>query len=328
MLKRLVKRRRWTAIAARVAHEGWQAARRRIVADKRGMGSTHRHFDLDGSLDYIDTVYADYRSWGGVSASTVAGASVLEVGPGDNFGVALRFLADGAREVATTDRFVTFRDNEQQRRIYRGLRELLSAEQRARVEDVLAPDGKLTVGGRLRVIEGQPIEDAVGALGSAAFDIVVSRAVLEHVLDLDTAFSAIDQLLRPGGRMAHEIDLRDHDIFSGGGQHPLTFLTVSDRVYRLMGASGGQPNRRLVDYYRAAMARLGYESEVLVTHIAGEPEADAGTKTRVRGEDEVAAAVPLVESIRPRLLDRYRSLPAADLAVSGIFLLARKPAGA
>jgi hypothetical protein len=65
---------------------------------------------------------------------------------------------------------------------------------------------------------------------------------------------------------------------------------------------------------------------VLVTHVAGEPEADAGAKTRVRGEDEIAVAEPLVEAIRPRLLSRFRGLSSADLAVSGIFLAASKPA--
>ena len=37
-------------------------------------------------------------------------------------------------------------------------------------------------------------------------------------------------------------------------------------------------------------------------------------------------AEPLVESIRPRLLSRFRDLSSADLAVSGIFLAASKPA--
>jgi SAM-dependent methyltransferase len=326
MLKRFVKRRRWTAIVARIGHEGWLAARRRLVADKRGMGSTHRHFDLEGSVDYIDIVYEDYRKWGGLDAAAIEGASVLEVGPGDSFGVALRFLADGAARVVAIDRFVTFRDSEQQRRIYRLMRERLGAEQRERLAEVLSEDGTLAPGERLRVIEGVPIEAAPASLGTAAFDLIVSRAVMEHVLDLDSAFDAMDSLLRRGGRMAHEVDLRDHDIFSAGGQHPLTFLTVSDWVYRLMGASGGQPNRRLVDYYRDVAERLGYDASVLVTHVAGEPEADAGAKTRVRGEDEIAVAEPLVEAIRPRLLSRFRGLSSADLAVSGIFLAASKPA--
>lgn len=326
MLKRLVKRRRWTAIAGRIAKERGQALRRRLVADKRGMGSTHRHFDLEGSVDYIDTVYEDYRQWGGLGEAQVRGGNILEVGPGDSFGVALRFLADGAASVASIDRFVTFRDDDQQRRIYGALRERMSEEQRAAVADVLGEDGSVRLGGRLRVIEGRPIEDAVAAFGAGAFDAIVSRAVLEHVLDLDSAFGAMGALLSPGGLMAHEIDLRDHDIFTGGGQHPLTFLTVSDRVYGWMGAAGGQPNRLLVDYYRGAMAKLGFESKILVTHVAGEPEADAGTRTRVRDVSEVEAAKPLAEEIRPRLLERYRDLEASDLAVSGIFLLATKPA--
>jgi hypothetical protein len=130
------------------------------------------------------------------------------------------------------------------------------------------------------------------------------------------------KLLAPGGRMVHEIDLRDHDLFPG--QHPLTFLTVSDRVYGWMGAASGLPNRVLVDRYRAAMSARGFDSRVLVTHLIGEDETSAGPHTRLRDAREVEAATPLVEEIRSRLLTRYRALDAADLATSGIFLVATR----
>ena len=61
-------------------------------------------------------------------------------------------------------------------------------------------------------------------------DVIISRAVLEHVFDLDTAFGAMHRLLKPGGRMAHKVDLRDHGLFTDGGQNALEFLTVSDRL--------------------------------------------------------------------------------------------------
>jgi hypothetical protein len=47
-------------------------------------------------------------------------------------------------------------------------------------------------------------------------------------------------------------------MFLKYGFHPLEFLTVSDTVYRYMVEYSGQPNRRLVDYYRRKMAQLGY----------------------------------------------------------------------
>ena len=289
-------------------------------------GATHRNLDVGQSVGYIDVVYADYLEHAGLDPSEIEGARVLEVGAGDNLGVALRFLADGAAQVCAVDRYETWRDDAQQRAIYAALLDGLDDRQRRRVES--AVELGTTVGfdpSRLKVIEGLPIEEAVDELGAESFDLIVSRAVLEHVLDLDAAFAAMDRMLKPGGRMAHEVDLRDHDMFSGGGQNPLTFLTVPDRVYRWMGAERGLPNRVRVTYYRDVMARLGFDAEVLVTHVAGLHDERPTAKTRVRTPEQVAAAVPLVEAIRPRLLERYRVLPAADLAVAGIFLIARKP---
>ena len=91
----------------------------------------------------------------------------------------------------------------------------------------------------------------------------------------------MDQLLRPGGTMIHKVDLRDHGMFSEGGQNALTFLTLGDRTYRWMGEeSAGLPNRVLIGWYRDELAGLGYESKYLVTHFAGV-------------DDELIPAVPL-----------------------------------
>jgi SAM-dependent methyltransferase len=287
------------------------------------MGSTHRRFDVEQSLAYIDLVFEEYLTYGELSSGALDGARVLELGPGDSLGVALRFVAAGASSVICVDRFVTRRDPEQQRTIYRALAERGTAPERERISSAIDVDtGSIREGGPLRLSEGLPIERAPAALGSGAFDLIVSRAVLEHVVGLDSAFDAMAELLAPGGRLVHEVDLRDHDLFPG--QHPLTFLTVSDRTYRWMGAASGLPNRLLVDHYRDALGDRGFEPSILVTHVIGEPEAATGPRTRVRDAAEVEAAGPLADEIRPRLLSRYRELSAGDLAVSGIFLSASR----
>src|SRR4051794_33313215 len=50
------------------------------------------------------------------------GLHVLELGPGDNLGVALRFLAAGAERVVCLDRFAIRRDPDFERRVYERLR--------------------------------------------------------------------------------------------------------------------------------------------------------------------------------------------------------------
>lgn len=67
--------------------------------------------------------------------------------------------------------------------------------------------------------------------------------------------------------MLHKIDLSDPGLFRANGMNPLTFLTISDSVYRLMAIDSGKPNRKLMSYYRQVMDRLGYKAELLVTGI-------------------------------------------------------------
>jgi hypothetical protein len=157
--------------------------------------------------------------------------------------------------------------------------------------------------------------------------LIVSNAVLMEVYDADTAFAALDRLLKPGGRMVHVIDLRDYTMFPKHGFHPLEFLTIPDAIHRNMAESIGQPNRRLVDYYRNTMTSLGYDATIYITWITGASKPLPVFKTSIKhGEDYGDDAVAMVRAIRPRLLERYRTLPDEDLLTGGILLVAQKPA--
>ena len=201
----------------------------------------------------------------------------------------------------------------------------MSADERARVDSVLTAAGIDLDAVDIDVRAGVGIEEAPAQIGESSVDVIVSRAVLEHVFDLDTAFVAMHRLLKPGGRMAHKVDLRDHGLFTDGGQHALEFLTVSDRVYTWMGEeSAGLPNRELQGYYERTLADRGYETEFLTTHLAGIEEE---VEPHVPAEQGLPANAPLesVEKIRPRLLPRFRSLSATELAVAGFWVIADKP---
>jgi SAM-dependent methyltransferase len=324
-LKERIKSTRALAIASRVGAEQLARARDRVGRRDRLMGATHRDLDLLGSLAYIDAVHDDYLTYAGLRPEELEGKRVLEIGPGDNLGVALRFAALGA-DVVAIDRFHTWRDPAQQARIHLAVRDRMTADQSRRLGSLLSEDGELDLAtDRLGLIEGVPIEDAPARLGGQRFDLIVSRAVLEHVLDLDGAFAAMDQLLRSGGLLSHKVDIRDHGLFTDGGQHPLTFLTVSDRTYTLMGAEAGLPNRQLMGDYRRRLDALGYESEYLLTHLIDRPdELEPATESPDAGR--LADAEARAEQIRARLLPRFRDRPARDLAVSGVFVIARKPA--
>lgn len=267
--------------------------------------------DMAASLDYIDGVFNDYACYGGFVAEDLRGKSVLEIGPGDNLGVALKFMAAGAMRVTCLDKYDSVSDPDRQQAIYTALRERLG--------------GGFQGGNFPRVIRGIGIEDAVPVLHGEKFDLIVSRAVMEHVVDPKAAFAAMDRLLHPSGALLHKIDFRDHGLFTSYGYHPLTFLTVGDAPYRLMSRQSGRPNRALIGDYKAIAAELGYGCEIHVTHVLGK----AGDLLPHPLENEPGFEFPeagkkLLEEIRPRLNPRFARKSESELLTTGAFLKAVK----
>jgi SAM-dependent methyltransferase len=284
--------------------------------------------ELPGYLDRIDKTYSDYLKYAQLTSDRLRGARVLEIGPGETLGVALRFVAAGAQQVVAVDKFVPLQTSSFHRRLYRALAAQLPPEGQANVSDAVALDSDVRFNpARVNFISGQGVEDVGRTLPPHSFDLIVSNAVLEEIFDLDQMFSTLDHLLRPGGRQVHNIDLRDYGMFSKYGFHPLEFLTVPDAVYKYMVESSGQPNRRLLDYYRSAMARFGYRTVVYRAWVLGERTRLPEYRTELRfGRDYTDENLKLVRSIRPRLLPRYRNLPDDVLLTASILLVADKPA--
>jgi len=89
--------------------------------------------------------------------------------------------------------------------------------------------------------------------------------------------------------------------------------------------SSGQPNRRLIDYYRHKTAELSYDSTIYTSWVLGNPQELIPHKaTLTEGVDYSKTTLDLIGAIRPRLLPRYQQLPDSDLMVQGIYLVARK----
>ena len=283
--------------------------------------------EVPSYLDRIDRTFADYMKYGGEADGGLRGARVLEVGPGETLGVALRFLGAGARQVVAVDKFVPLQTSSFHLRLYRALVSTLSADERRNVSGAVSLDDTVRFDPkRITYIGGEGVERAGASFEPGSFDLIVSNAVLEEVYDLDGLLGTLDRLLRPGGRQVHVIDLRDYGMFSKHGFHPLEFLTVPDTVYRYMVEASGQPNRRMVDYYRAATARFGYSTRIFCTWILGAGERLPEYRTALRyGRDYSDDNLALVRSIRSRILPRYRELSDEDLLTASILLVAEKP---
>src|SRR5688572_13542338 len=136
-----------------------------------GSGATHAQYSTDASVAYIHQVVADYLRYAGVDESFVAGKRFLEIGPGDNLGVALVLLAKGAEQVTCFDRFQPLADEQRNNVIYRRLVESLPVGERARLADVVtfSEDGSVAFcANRLRFQYGVAIESWTP---TAVFDV-------------------------------------------------------------------------------------------------------------------------------------------------------------
>ncbi len=313
-LRALVKRSVLVTCAYYVLDD-WRA-RRRLRAGKLAArsGTRHEGLDLDQSLAYVEGVYGDYLAYAGVDrfAGTIA-----EIGPGDNFGVALLLLADGASEVHAIDRYRPQRDAARQRAIYRAL-----AERHGLFGLFDGEPAEESITG-LRYHAGAPAESFFRESG-LCFDAVLSRAVLEHLFDPLGALDDMVRALNPGGVLVQRIDLRDHGMFKS--HHPLTFLTIAEGIYRRMTRGAGRPNRILVPEYRGWLERSGAEGAVRITRLAGIADEVGPAPWGELDPALRAEALRTVAAIRPRLAARFRPLADEDLAVAGFVLTARRPA--
>jgi SAM-dependent methyltransferase len=304
--KRLMRRSRVLTCAAYMAHDAYVGHRLRRGEIDTESGTFSRGNDPGAVADRILKYHRLYLKT--ARCDRFAGR-VAELGPGDNYGMALVLRAAGAIEWHGVDRFRPTRDPAHAAAVHHELAQRLGR-----------PDLLRNNGGR---IDGTT--DHAGAAAETffrtsglTFDVILSGAVLEHCENPLVALDGMLAALRPGGIMVHIVDLRDHGLFEG--QPPLTFLTVPDRIYRRMVRNSGRPNRFMFADYRTWAKQAGVECELEVYGITG-PERDFYPDR----PEERAAALAAVRAVRSRLARSMSAHSDSDLAVSGFSLIVRKP---
>lgn len=239
--------------------------------------------------------------------------------------MSLRIVCHGAQRVDSIDRFNSLTAEDAQLELYREIERRLPGDQRPLFSSAIRLDRGYTLNeNKLRYITGVGIEHMDTVSENEDYDMIISRAVLEHVFNIKNSINVMDRLLRPGGVMIHEIDFRDHGMFSRFGFNPLTFLTVKDNLWKKMTSHTGAPNRKLINFYRETFSALGYDIFILKLLIVG-------SKAKIHkghidyNVDYQNQHVEIIQNIRPHLLPSYGELSDEDLLVAGIFLKATKP---
>jgi SAM-dependent methyltransferase len=328
--KPYAKKSKWFLIATNVAQD--TIRRVGLSSSQIGQASTMRlsEEDVAGEIQKVRSIYGQYLTYSGWTAASVAGRRIIELGPGLTLGIPALFASDGAEMVVGIDKFVTLQTGADLGVFYSRLRQSLSAPQQAGFDRAMRLQPGIALNAdHARYIDHKDVEECVPQLGAERYDLIVSNAVLEEIYDPTPSLRAQGRLLRPGGVMVHRIDLRDYGMFSKRGFHELEFLTVPEWIYQRMAADVGQPNRRLIDYYRNVGKQLGYQTDIYITHVFGAPRDLPEPRRELRaGTDYADWQLKSVREIRPRLIDRFRGLSDADLLTASIVFVARKPATA
>jgi len=226
----------------------------------------------------------------------IDGQIVVEYGPGDCPGVALLLLAKGASKVYCVDRFPMVTMSAKNVEVLRCLRSRLSVEEAARFDGAFIDAAEPGLGFNRDRLEYVVSQHGLSGLQGQA-NLVLSRAVLEHVDDLPGTFADMKRALKDGGVALHQVDLRSHGLHRN---NPLDFLEWPNWLWALMYSHKGVPNRWRANRYREIVTALGVENILI----------------------ETTSRVPAitVREARPRLAAPFHDLDEEDLACLGLWV--------
>ena len=261
---------------------------------------------IDADVAYAIQIGRAYLNYFAAEGIDPCGKTVLELGPGINFGSALLLACHGVRPIIA-DRFLAKWDPDYHPKFYTGLRNTLTAHDPGAdltPLDKLIARNRYTDDGIRRLCRNA--EDLRG-IPDSSIDAIVSNAVLEHLFDLPAACRELGRVSKPHAWGFHQVDFRDHRDFD----RPLEYLLLGDREFHKVfserhGECGSQWRPfELVEFFQTA----GFEA--------------------IRFDANGFADEDYLREFAQRLRtspSRYRKLPLEGLrTLGGLFRLRRRP---
>ncbi len=283
-------------------------------------GSRHLNKSLDFSIKYINKVFNDYCIYGNLNFNNIK--NIAEIGPGDNYGVALLFKCKGVNKIDLIDKFYSSKKSEDQNRIY----------------DKLINDNHIENNDNKKTII-EKLEKSINFnLGISAedyfkkntnkYDLIISRAVMEHLNSPITALKDMINSTSKNGKILHRIDLRDHGMFSKNF-YELKFLEIPLFLYKLMTKYSGRPNRILLEDYinflESNTKSLKFAYKIYVTRIVGVKEEILPHALYQKFEIEnFINSKKLVINNLSNFTNEIKKQKIDRLMISGIFLVINK----
>lgn len=254
--------------------------------------------------DYFRNCFDEYFQMLGIEPGQIdrylAGKRILEYGPGNVPCVALLMIAHGADSVVCVDRFPMVSISPINAEVLCHLMEGLDGEAKQRAASCFLRQGDPDSGLREQRIRYLVQPSGLSGLSKAA-NLVISRAVLEHVNDLHATFADMHNALCDTGIAIHQVDLKSHGLHRS---NPLDFLTWPTHWWSWMYGHKGMPNRWRVNRYREALLENGLRTILL--------------------KPTVLADQHDIEEVRPYLAAPTHTISDEDLSWLGFWLVCDK----
>jgi hypothetical protein len=282
------------------------------------------------SADYCYCIWLRHLTFAYDAGMQSLPSIVAELGPGDSIGTGLAALLSGVNRYLAMDA-IAHADTEQNLRVFDALVELFRRQadipgrdrfpqikldladsrfpkailtpshmQHALADQRIAWLRSLVSGDRYdpTVIDYRAPWDQPSGDDANSVDFILTNAVMEHVADLPSAYTAMWHWLRPGGFASHQIDFRSHGLFKAWDGH----WACPDWLWRLfIGRRAYLLNREPFATHRTLASATGFRER----HC-------------VRIESLPASR---------RLTGRFRNMSAPDRSTSSGYLLLEKVAG-
>ena len=197
--------------------------------------------------------YEDYLGTG----AGVRGKRVLELGPGEDLGVGLTLLAQGADRYHALDAHYLLDNTPAE--FYEVLFRLLGEEHSGLDEAELRRQLRLSLSQSPEKLDYryQPDFD-LRIFDRSSIDIVFSQAAFEHIDDPVRTISTLSELVTPGGVVVILIDFMTHSRWIRD-RDPLNIYRYPDSIYNLFSFSG-IPNRFRPYQYKQIFENKGWEN--------------------------------------------------------------------
>jgi hypothetical protein len=229
--------------------------------------------------------------------------TVLEIGPGINFGSTLLMACMGAR-VMVADPYLAPWDRVYHPKFYALLRgwvkENMPQADLTSLDNIISKDGYPK--GSIDCYT-TPLEMLEG-IADESVDIIFSNAVLEHLVDPLAAFRQLVRVSRSGALGFHQVDFRDHFDFS----KPLEYLLIGDKDFEteFLKNHGERGNRYRPKEYAEMFEASGFQVKNFVPSCYAD-------------ERYLASFMP---RLRAATGSRYRNVDIAELnEISGLYCL-------